>query len=92
MGKTQAVHDWGFYNRCGVSVGSGLDGGDRGFVYGQAGYGRWRNTTSLGLTVTDCSVQARSCTIALAVLSIYAVDFAINAGQRFLASFRGNTD
>ena len=25
--------------------------------------------------------QAKSCTIALAVLSIYAVDFAINAGQ-----------
>ena len=26
------------------------------------------------------SLQAKSCTIALAVLSIYAVDFAINAG------------
>lgn len=82
MGKTQAVHDRGFYNRCRVSVGSGLDSGYRGIVHEQAGYGQWENTSSLGLT--DGPVQARSCTIALAVLSIYAVDFAINAGQRFL--------
>ena len=27
------------------------------------------------------SIQAKSCTIALAVLAIYAVDFAINAGS-----------
>ncbi len=30
---------------------------------------------------SDCLAQKRSCTIALAVLSIYAVDFAINAGK-----------
>lgn len=33
----------------------------------------------LGVTAYD-GLQAKSCTIALAVLSIYAVDFAINAG------------
>jgi len=31
-------------------------------------------------TLTEV-LQANSCTIALAVLTIYAVDFAINAGQ-----------
>lgn len=33
------------------------------------------------LDSTDSPMQVRSGTIALAVLSIYAVDFAINAGQ-----------
>ena len=32
-------------------------------------------------TGSDDTLQKRSCTIALAVLSIYAVDFAINAGK-----------
>lgn len=50
-----------------------------------------RACSSLGLT--DCCVQTRSCTIALAVLSIYAVDFAINAGQRFPGpGVKGNAD
>lgn len=45
------------------------------------------------LGLTDCFVQVRSCTIALAVLSIYAVDFAINAGQRILGlGTRSNAD
>ena len=40
-----------------------------------------------GCTGTDC-LQKRKCTIALAVASIYAVDFAINAGE-FVASCQG---
>lgn len=38
-----------------------------------------RNYRVLGYSAYD-GLQARSCTIALAVLSIYFVDFAINAG------------
>ena len=38
------------------------------------------NQHILGVPVDD-GLQAKSCTIALAVLSIYAVDFAINAGR-----------
>ena len=37
-------------------------------------------------SLTSWRWQKRSCTIALAVLSIYAVDFAINAGKVFCRS------
>ena len=40
--------------------------------------GDWKYSL-LGVTAYD-GLQAKSCTIALAVISIYAVDFAINAG------------
>ena len=37
----------------------------------------------VGIFVTDKDV-AKTCTITLAVLSIYAVDFAINAGKPYI--------
>lgn len=34
----------------------------------------------------------KTCTVVLAVLAIYAIDFAINAGKSYNYKFRGDTD
>ena len=80
MGKTETFHGWWSSCRRTVSPCTGLDGGNRrtvrlGTADGQYGIATFCH--GLGLTIW---LQAKSCTIALAVLSIYAVDFAINAG------------
>ena len=79
MGKTETIHDWGSSD-CGcLSVGIGVDrGNSAGFCDG-AGDGWSLNLVDLGVPAYVGS-QAKSCTIALAVLTIYVVDFAINAG------------
>ena len=79
MGKTETIHDWGSSD-CGcLSVGVGVDGGNSADFCDGAGDGWSLDLVDLGVPAY-VGLQAKSCTIALAVLTIYVVDFAINAG------------
>ena len=62
---------------------AGLDSGDSGNVCCRRGHGNRPSVERGDRTLISRRRQKRSCTIALAVLSIYAVDFAINAGKLF---------
>ena len=79
MGKAETVHGWGSSD-CGcLSIGIRVDGGDSTHVREGAGDGWSLDIDGSGDPAYKV-VQAKACTIALAVLTIYVVDFAINAG------------
>ena len=81
MGETKAIHG-GWINHCWpMLVGPWLDSGNSWALREKPGHGKVgeRNIT-YGWSLTKSLLQKSTCTIALAILSIYAVDFAINAG------------
>ena len=82
MGEEKTVHDRRFRD-CRVMLGGArVDVRDSGHVRLGNRLGQYMRACQEERD-SDRTVQKRSCTIALAVLSIYAVDFAINAGKCF---------
>lgn len=79
MGEAEALYGWGSAD-CGcMFVDIGLDWRASGLVRKKSRNRRCPGVHTLG-AISYQVMQAKSCTIGLAVLSIYAVDFAINAG------------
>ncbi len=82
MGTPKTVHGRWCHHRGGLPLGAGLDGRDCGVIRDRPEFCMWDLANDLNCSECNSCPQKKTGTIVLAVLSIYAVDFAINAGRR----------
>ena len=85
MGEKTAVYGGRKHTCCLVSAGARVDQGDCGVLPGKIECGRFFEYVKNRRMLLKRGQNA-SWTIFLAVLSIYAVDFAINAGTKCVSS------